>query len=94
MRWETRWWDIFFDDGLCFRVVMVVVMVIVVMIVMVVMMVIAMVVVVKAMVVMVVVMMTWRWMGITMRRTTYRRRLIPFLQTLHLALDIFEYIIV
>jgi hypothetical protein len=30
----------------------------------------------------------------TMRRNTYRGRLIPFLQTLHLALDLSEYVIV
>jgi hypothetical protein len=110
MRWETRWWDIFFDDVLCFRVVVMVVMVIVMVVVVVVVM--AVVVIVVA-IVMVTVMMTWRWMRITMwrntyrrcfpwftvvrvtmRRNTYRRRLIPFLQTLKLALDIFEYIIV
>jgi hypothetical protein len=84
-------------------VMMVVVMIVVVIVVMIVMVVsvvivvvVSVVIVVVAMVVimMVTVMMTWRWMGITMRRNTYRRRLIPFLHTLKLALDIFEYIIV
>jgi hypothetical protein len=110
MRWETRWWDILFDDVLCFRVVVMVVMVIVMVVVVVVVMAVVVIVVV---IVMVTVMMTWRWMRITMwrntyrrcfpwftvvrmtmRRNTYRRRLIPFLQTLHLAFDIFEYLIV
>jgi hypothetical protein len=92
MRWVTRWWGIFFDHSFFFLVVVVVVIVVVV--VMVVAVMIMMVIVVMAMVVMVVVMMTWRWMRITMRRTTYRRRLIPFFQTLKLALDLSEYLIV